>query len=306
MKGNSRSDNMNIFLLIIQFCLICYSFSESKEQKCLRTLSNGESEWHCCDNKEDRNGICIVCPDGFLSEDGEPCHPCPKNTFGRKCGGICSCPTLQRCDNIQGCLNHSVNEIHSTMASGILRPEIISLICTGFLTLIVMISMLWFRHYIKKKHKRDVRVSYSRQNELEINKLEVADKLPDKEIDHYHYIRDSQIGRTIVPRANPIKHVTLAEKENRSCLNSEVDIEYTASSFSDGYLNPYQPMVSCQDSHEYSGQDIESVCQHNKQEDTTSTDVENTNKEVIRRISFTSENSYNEAISVPSNKNFDT
>ncbi|VDI70669.1 Hypothetical predicted protein [Mytilus galloprovincialis] len=262
------------------------------------------------------------CPDGFLSEYGEPCHPCPKNTFGRKCGDICSCPTLHRFDTIQGCLNHSVKEIHSTLASdsstiwkaydpetsseqGILRPEIISLICTTFLTLIVIISMLWFRHFIKIKHKRDVRVSYSRKKELEINKLEVVGKIPDKEIDHYHYICDSHIGRTIVSRTKPINHVTIAEKENRSLLNSEVDIEYTASLFSDGYLNPYQPMVSCQDNHEYSGQAIESVCQHNKQEDTTSTDVENTNKEVIRRISFTSENSYNEAISVPSNKNFD-
>lgn len=165
--------------------------------------------------------------------------------------------------------------------------------------------MLWFRHFIKKKHKRDVRVSYSRKKELDINKVEDADTIPDKEIDHYHYIRDSQIGRTTVPRTKPIYHITIAEKENRSSLNSEVDIEYTASSLSDGYLNPYQPMVSFQESHEYSGQATESVCQYNKQDDFTTTDVENTNNEIICRISSSPENVYNEAMPVPSNKNFD-
>lgn len=41
------------------------------------------------------NILTTDCRNGYRSDEGEPCYPCRKGTFGRKCGDVCRCKEYQ-------------------------------------------------------------------------------------------------------------------------------------------------------------------------------------------------------------------
>ncbi|XP_052089500.1 uncharacterized protein LOC127726234 [Mytilus californianus] len=102
---------MRFFILFWWMCL------HVNGDQCHRTR-NGKMEWFCCNNHEEKNGICTECDVGYKAVDDLPCKPCSPGTWGRKCRGICliDCTSIQRCDRVVGCVNSTAT---TTQAEGV-------------------------------------------------------------------------------------------------------------------------------------------------------------------------------------------
>ncbi|XP_071127708.1 uncharacterized protein [Mytilus edulis] len=88
-------------MIYVLFWIFGFVYSD----KCYNSSSNGVTgSWFCCNNHEDRNGICTECVVGYVSKDGLPCMPCLYGRYGKKCGNICSCQHDERCDIVYGCI----------------------------------------------------------------------------------------------------------------------------------------------------------------------------------------------------------
>ncbi|XP_076071855.1 uncharacterized protein LOC143043436 [Mytilus galloprovincialis] len=62
-----------------------------------------------------RENICVECRLGYTSFSRKSCVPCPNNTFGERCAGICSCIATQRCDHVKGCISNTSTPVnHAT------------------------------------------------------------------------------------------------------------------------------------------------------------------------------------------------
>ncbi|CAC5361369.1 unnamed protein product [Mytilus coruscus] len=68
-----------------------------------RTLRN-ETKDVCCADYEKIENDCVACLEGYTSDMGQNCKPCPKNNYGEKCGYECSCLDFEVCDNVEGCV----------------------------------------------------------------------------------------------------------------------------------------------------------------------------------------------------------
>lgn len=85
--------------------------SASSGGNCTSRSKNG-----CCINyrRDNITNTCIVCPDGWYSED---CRDrCPYPFYGHKCGSICDC-SKETCDYVTGCYNS--NSSKTTIGSQI-------------------------------------------------------------------------------------------------------------------------------------------------------------------------------------------
>ncbi|XP_052104835.1 multiple epidermal growth factor-like domains protein 10 [Mytilus californianus] len=67
---------------------------------------NGTSS--CCGNHQEINGVCKVCPPGYIGSNGKCETPCPWGYYGIECQHICNCSYDKRCNNVVGCICDSL------------------------------------------------------------------------------------------------------------------------------------------------------------------------------------------------------
>ncbi|XP_052081098.1 uncharacterized protein LOC127719114 [Mytilus californianus] len=85
--------------------LIVFTIHEGKSLEGLNVCEDFRSKTeYCCAGYEDKHGICIECNIGFTSINGNPCTPCGNNRFGERCLARCNCQSVERCDNVVGCV----------------------------------------------------------------------------------------------------------------------------------------------------------------------------------------------------------
>ncbi|XP_071126564.1 uncharacterized protein [Mytilus edulis] len=249
------------FSLLI--CLLSFWWCQvtaTQDGRCYKHLRNGTTNWHCCDNREEKDGQCTECLSGFKSDEGEPCHPCLDGNYGRKCGGVCRCTGHQICNHIKGCLNYSEivtvlsNNSTYTETGTVSRTEnetesmerifntemmMVIIICTGIITLAILICMIWFRYHVKKTRE-------SNASHLVVKEKE--DVFISNGI--YDYIEESEIRQMMIKTTTPN-----AGNEKRKSTESFNSTD-TNVLLEDGYLNPYQPILSVHDIHGYCGKEI--------------------------------------------------
>ncbi|XP_052077846.1 multiple epidermal growth factor-like domains protein 10 [Mytilus californianus] len=251
---------MTVPLLIYLFSFWWCQAIATEEGRCYKDLRNGKTKWHCCDNREEKDGRCTECLDGFKSDEGEPCHPCLDGNYGRKCGEVCRCKEYQICDHIKGCLNSSVSvtvlsnnstytetgtvpgtETETESMERIFNTEmmIVIIICTGIITLAILICMVWFRYHVKKKRESNASHLVGKEKEDVFLSNGIHD-----------YIEESEI-REMKIKTTPPHAVNEKRKSNESFNSNDINVL-----LEDEYLNPYQPIVPVQDIHGYCGKEI--------------------------------------------------
>ncbi|XP_052076342.1 uncharacterized protein LOC127714322 [Mytilus californianus] len=249
----------------------------SAEVKCFRSLSDGKKAWYCCDNYEDINGTCVACTDGYISDNGEACRPCTKGLYGRKCGEVCACEKFQECNHKEGCRNFSdvvttatfyedlstprlllMSSINPDTNEGKLKTEIIIVICTCTICLLLIICMIWFRHYTKQRllPEKGARNSGSKSTELgELKTLNACGM--------YDYIDESKICDLVrLPSIDQTQNRKEGDQLTNEFSDDDDDEDYsddtennndeTDKTLDDGYLKPYNMLKSSEANHRYS------------------------------------------------------
>lgn len=112
--------------------------------------------------------------------------------------------------------------------------------CTAVLTLAMILSTIVFRFYWNRRHKSN---SFFNKTAFATGQ-EKDDVVVSNDV--YDYIDESEICQS------DIEH---AVKEKRKS-NESSDGSDTIIFLGDGYLNPYQPIVSVHDVHRYCGKEI--------------------------------------------------
>ncbi|XP_071128155.1 uncharacterized protein [Mytilus edulis] len=57
----------------------------------------------CCNSFYKINETCVECPIGHFSK-GDNCTKCVDERYGKKCAEKCTCNSMERCDNVKGCI----------------------------------------------------------------------------------------------------------------------------------------------------------------------------------------------------------
>lgn len=130
---------------------------------------------------------------------------------------------------------------------GTLNTEImvVYITCTCIVTLAISICMIWFRYHVKQRHEAIAILSQS--SHLRAGK-EIEDVVISNGI--YDYIDEANIR----PMKNLNSNEYVVKEKHKS--NESSDSNDTNTLLGDGYLNPYQPIVSIQDFHKYCGKEI--------------------------------------------------
>lgn len=168
--------------------------------------------------------------------------------------------------------------------------------------------MIWFRHLVKKRRNRDTQghlVSYGNKVSKKAIQAGNTSTTP-KKYGVYDYIDDSQIQDIVKPI---VLSLETAQTENQNSSAPEFDSDDsddTTTPLNDGYLNPYQPVVSSSDTQGYSSPANSSHCELHGHLDihvpsTFVFGIDNTT--TSQKIESSSYNSYNDAMSAQPNMN---
>ncbi|XP_052081101.1 uncharacterized protein LOC127719118 [Mytilus californianus] len=92
--------------MLVSFVLL--TVLKIHEGQCLEGLNVCEDRRskreYCCAGYEEIHALCIECNIGFTSINGDSCTPCGNNRFGKRCLARCNCQSVERCDNVVGCV----------------------------------------------------------------------------------------------------------------------------------------------------------------------------------------------------------
>lgn len=119
--------------------------------------------------------------------------------------------------------------------------------CISILILVV-ICMIWFQRCKQKKQSQDMHVTNRGKNVPQNKVLEVEDDTVANTFGVYDYIDDSQVLDIVIPDINSVE---MADTAYNYSSDSKSDSDETTTSLNDGYLNPYQPVLSSNESHGY-------------------------------------------------------
>ncbi|XP_063427529.1 multiple epidermal growth factor-like domains protein 6 [Mytilus trossulus] len=76
-----------MYLLLISL----YLFVICGIKTCRIPNQNNNDSSSCCGNHQEVNGICIVCPPGYIGTKGKCETPCPVGFYGIECQYECNC-----------------------------------------------------------------------------------------------------------------------------------------------------------------------------------------------------------------------
>ncbi|XP_071164946.1 N-acetylglucosamine-1-phosphodiester alpha-N-acetylglucosaminidase-like isoform X2 [Mytilus edulis] len=93
-----------MFLLLLSVHLLVLSGINT----CRIPDQSDNSSSSCCGNHQEVNGICKVCPPGFIGSNGKCETPCPLEYYGIECQYKCNCSYDKRCNNVVGCICDSL------------------------------------------------------------------------------------------------------------------------------------------------------------------------------------------------------
>lgn len=114
--------------------------------------------------------------------------------------------------------------------------------------LILVICMIWFQRCKQKRQSQDIHVT-NRENKVSQNKVfKVEDDTAANKFGVYDYIDDSHVLDIVIPDINSVE---MADTAYHYSSDSKSDSDETTTSLNDGYLNPYQPVLSSIESHGY-------------------------------------------------------
>ncbi|CAG2214539.1 unnamed protein product [Mytilus edulis] len=190
------------------------------------------------------------CPIGFTSksQEYEECKQCPWNLFGHRCAKECHCGEKERCDNVQGCV--SLSNSHSTISANVIthdKKETNSETgSSGLLAMFVFILITYICYKrTRKKPALDNEKSQDGDQDSRLEKHLVQWIKDQKNTDENNYedIDDSLLC--------DIQFSTNEEK-NFDSVEDEDNSTSVKDDGNDGYLNPYQPIISTEvDVHHY-------------------------------------------------------
>ncbi|VDI72823.1 Hypothetical predicted protein [Mytilus galloprovincialis] len=203
----------------------------------------------------------IECPYGFTSNapNDRECIRCRQNLFGYRCLEKCRCPENERCDNVQGCVSllnsqstisanvitHDRKQIHSD--TGFQNKERFIHIGSSCLLAIFVFILITYICYkrTRKKPALDNEKSQDGDQDSRLEKHLVQWIKDQKNTDENNYedIDDSLLC--------DIQFSTNEEK-NFDSVEDEDNSTSVKDDGNDGYLNPYQPIISTEvDVHHY-------------------------------------------------------
>ncbi|CAC5423674.1 unnamed protein product [Mytilus coruscus] len=226
----------------------------SKDQRCDHVLG-------CVSNlKNDTNSECDI---GFTSVNGDNCKTCNDGNYGKSCKELCNCSTEQRCDHVIGCvaifMNESNDEILLWTTDNVIKdskttadlfgegggsPEsfniniIIYCLCVMCTIIVMTLCNICVRHFRQNESyhfNRNQRRRSTAGNTIQTTWRRLANSI------YNHY---DEIDETAMMTGEILNRTRTATNEDSS-RNDEVMIS------SDGYLNPYQPIIVYTDTHKY-------------------------------------------------------
>ncbi|CAG2226046.1 unnamed protein product [Mytilus edulis] len=149
-----------------------------------------------------------------------------------------------RCDNKYGCINTTTKDTGDINTKFENKDSIIYIGCVGLLTIVVIILLTYICCIKTKKGTALEKANPKHGNGITSAEKHVLHWTSDKNmIDEtlYDKIDDNFLG--------DIK----ANEENKNIADEEDDSNQSTTDVNDGYLNPYQPIISIEvDVHEYS------------------------------------------------------
>ncbi|XP_052076473.1 uncharacterized protein LOC127714451 [Mytilus californianus] len=239
-----------IFLVILSVNFFRLNGTNTTYRRCETKFGNGTIKVHCCDNHETKNGLCVECTTGFISDMGEPCQQCGIGLYGRKCGDICKCNAYEICNHVIGCLNFTYEVSSTKLIAGsghtdnaktppdqigsLKKETALYVVCTSVVTFVLTMCLVTLKRYRKRRTNLSMQIVVkSAKNENNANEPNQAQDYNERV---YDTIDESQIIEM------PTRHPDSVE----SSLTQD-DIKP-----SDGYLNPYQPMEPDPLIHDYS------------------------------------------------------
>ncbi|CAC5377365.1 unnamed protein product [Mytilus coruscus] len=202
-----------------------------------------------------RKTICVLvleCPVGFTTHPEEAvCKPCSSNFFGYRCIEKCSCTENERCNHIDGCVKDETDQHHTTEPTTqttvfSVFPNRESIIYIGSIGLMAFIicSLIAYICYKKNRKRKSFDKNKSHENPL------VHWHSEHKNTDENEY---AEIEETFLYN---IKTATRGVKVRDKEVNNDCN-RVNKDNFMNGYLNPYQPIISTEgDVHQYSEDNI--------------------------------------------------
>ncbi|XP_052093311.1 uncharacterized protein LOC127729517 [Mytilus californianus] len=257
------ASNILVFIFVLFIQKLARSLTMDTLNACLVNL---KGKYQCCADYEERNDACFACKTGFYSRMGQPCNSCPENFFGKACVLECNCDSLQRCDNIIGCISrqtttlstehhYSVNTIEATTIEkefeedekGISKRDLF--IYSGSVTGIIVIIGLYCCY--NKNRRKTVITSTSaiindtppaendgfRNETFELNE------------NVYHTIDENNMVN-LGPHENPYLEV-VDESPSSDKLTSSSESMKSSNSSTSGYLHPYHSFIATSNDHPY-------------------------------------------------------
>ncbi|CAC5396068.1 unnamed protein product [Mytilus coruscus] len=209
----------------------------------------------------------IACKTGYKSRNGQPCKPCSYNFHGKGCGLKCKCSSLQRCDNINGCISIQTSTLSteqynagidyaSTYAGvntvtkesdGISKRDL--LIYSGTVTCIIV--LLGLCHCYNKYRKKG-------GNKLTSGILDDTPRVENNSTDNavlemyesvYHTIDEDQMANSV---SNHNSYLEVIDRSSSSVkLTSRSESIKSTNSSGSGYLHPYHGLIATSNDHLY-------------------------------------------------------
>ncbi|XP_071177601.1 uncharacterized protein [Mytilus edulis] len=244
----------SLIILFLSFkSSVVRGLTEKDNNTCVDRISR---EYYCCSNYEEINDKCIKCKLGFMSRRGNSCEPCTVNYFGNDCSRKCMCKELQRCDNVEGCVDQettrtllmttqsniatsfpaekSVTTIHvEEQFDGLSKTEVLILLCGALSGIIILLGILGISNCIKKcmciskpKHKTNV--------EEEVDEAEALATQETFELHEtlYESIDDSHLDSILLP-------ITFSSNLEKDVDSSSVESITQCNEDRAEYLHPF-------------------------------------------------------------------
>ncbi|CAC5426444.1 unnamed protein product [Mytilus coruscus] len=221
-------------------------------------------KYYCCSNYEEINDECIKCKLGFISRKGNSCEPCAFNYFGNGCSHKCICKELQRCDNVEGCVDQettstflgtTLSNIATSISSGesLSKTEVLILLCGALSGIIILLGILGISNCIKKrmciskpKHKTNVEEEV---DEAEENATQETFELHEC---LYESIDDSHLDSVLLP----FTFSSNMEKDNYSTSSESIK---NSNDHRASYLHPFTSLGTKESSFHRNEQSISAI-----------------------------------------------